>query len=70
MELTKAVNTVETLVVDTDKASRYLGCSSSTLRSWKRQGKGPAWFRAGKLVRYRVIDLEQWISNHRVETCN
>jgi len=31
------------------------------LRLWRSQGKGPRYFRAGKLVRYRKADLDAWI---------
>jgi excisionase family DNA binding protein len=44
------------------QAARYLGVSEATLRLWRSEGKGPAFFRAGeKLVRYRRADLDTWI---------
>ena len=44
------------------KAAKYLGISESVLRLWRSEGRGPRFFRAGeKLVRYRKVDLDQWI---------
>lgn len=44
------------------KTARYLGISEAALRLWRAEGKGPRYFRAGeKLVRYRRVDLDQWI---------
>jgi excisionase family DNA binding protein len=48
-------------VFNPKQAGRYLGCSESVLRLWRSQGKGPRYFRAGKLVRYRKADLDAWI---------
>jgi excisionase family DNA binding protein len=52
---------MEKSVYGLDEASNYLGVSQATLRAWKRQGRGPTYFRAGKLLRYRRADLEAWI---------
>ncbi len=43
------------------EAADYLGCSVAALRTWKRQGRGPKYFRLGKLLRYRKTDLDEWI---------
>ena len=43
------------------QAGRYIGVSQAALRTWKRDGKGPAFFRAGKLLKYRKADLDAWI---------
>jgi excisionase family DNA binding protein len=48
-------------VLSARHASSYLGCSESVLRLWRSQGKGPRYFRAGKLIRYRKADLDAWI---------
>jgi excisionase family DNA binding protein len=57
---------METTVLDLSGASEYLKISEATLRAWKRQGKGPTYFRAGKLLRYRRSDLDLWIEKHSV----
>ncbi len=43
-------------------AAELIGCSEAALRAWKRQGRGPRYFTAGKLVRYRREDVEAWIT--------
>ena len=48
-------------VLSARQSGSYLGCSESVLRLWRSQGKGPRYFRAGKLVRYRKTDLDAWI---------
>lgn len=35
-----------------------LGVSPHTLRAWRRQGRGPAYMKLGRAVRYRVQDVE------------
>jgi hypothetical protein len=39
------------------------------METMRKEGRGPAFIRAsGKLVRYRVADLNNWMTQHRVET--
>ncbi len=50
------------------QASKYLGIAENTLRGWRREGIGPTYFRAGeKLIRYRRVDLDQWIAARLTE---
>ena len=56
------MNDLETL--DSRGAARVLGCSDASLRLWRTQGRGPKFFRAGKLIRYRRADLETWIARY------
>lgn len=44
-----------------DAADR-LGYEPSTLRKWRLKRKGPASFRAGGRVVYRVAALEAWLA--------
>lgn len=50
--------------ITTGQAAEYLGCSSATLRRWRRGLFGPRFFRAGRLIRYRYQDLDKWIAAH------
>jgi len=43
------------------QAAKYLGVSAGTLRLWRSENRSPRFFRAGKLVRFRVRDLDEWI---------
>lgn len=47
--------------LDERQAAKYLGVSYGTLRLWRADGRAPRHFRAGKLVRYRRADLDNWI---------
>jgi predicted DNA-binding transcriptional regulator AlpA len=55
--------------LDTRGAADYLAVKISTIRLWRRLGKGPKYFMAGsKLIRYRRSDLDDWIRIQLVET--
>ncbi|WP_430642634.1 helix-turn-helix transcriptional regulator [Bradyrhizobium japonicum] len=44
-----------------------LGVSRPTLQRYRREGKGPAWFRLpGGAVRYRRSDVDLWLEARRV----
>jgi predicted DNA-binding transcriptional regulator AlpA len=50
-----------TLLKDTD-AAEVLGCSVSWIRQLRVRGDGPSFVKVGRLVRYRLIDLQTWIN--------
>jgi excisionase family DNA binding protein len=52
----------------TKQASEYLNCSKDLLRLWREQGRGPRYFKLGRIIRYRPSDLETWISKRKVIT--
>jgi excisionase family DNA binding protein len=43
------------------EVAHQLGISERTLERHRVTGTGPRWARLGRLVRYRVSDLEQWV---------
>lgn len=49
-------------------AAEYLGFRPITLRAWRMQGRGPAYIRAGRSIRYTLDDLDTYRTAHRVET--
>lgn len=49
-------------------ASRYVGLSVAYLRQARRLGRGPAYLRIGRTIRYCIADLDQWLAAHRVQT--
>ena len=52
--------------LDTQSAAAYVGCSPSLLALLRRTGGGPAFYRVGRrLIRYRLTDLDAWISATR-----
>jgi len=53
--------------MSTDEAARYLGIVPRTLRSFVERGEVPA-FRLGRVLRYRVTDLDDYLESVRVRT--
>jgi hypothetical protein len=45
------------------QASRVLTVSVAALRRWRIERRGPRYLKLGSLVRYRVPDLEAWLSS-------
>lgn len=50
--------------ITTGEAARYIGCSSAALRAWRRTGQGPRFYCAGRLIRYRLKELNEWIAKN------
>mgnify|MGYP006304177489 CR=1 FL=1 len=46
-------------------AADYLCQSIRTLQKWRVNGRGPAYFKPGKSVRYRRRDLREWTEARR-----
>ena len=49
------------------EAAVILGCTVSALRKWRLLGKGPAFCRVGRLVRYSETDLASFLNANRVD---
>jgi predicted DNA-binding transcriptional regulator AlpA len=59
--------TVASLGLEERDAARYICYTQAALRSWRRKGRGPAYIRYGRSVRYLRSDLDAWLARHRVE---
>lgn len=59
--------------LNTPQTAAFLGLKPGTLEVWRVQGKGPAFVKFGRAVRYRIADLERWIDQqarqHTSESC-
>ena len=59
--------------IDESGAARYLNVSRSFLRQSRMNGNrdghapGPRYVKAGRMVRYRFLDLDEWLTHHAVE---
>lgn len=42
-------------------AASYLAISVETLRSWRKQNRGPRYRRIGRCVRYSIVDLVAFV---------
>jgi excisionase family DNA binding protein len=44
------------------ETAKVLKVTPAALSRFRREGRGPAFTRVGKLVRYRCEDLDRWLS--------
>ncbi len=40
----------------------YLGVPIATIYAWRHRRQGPPGFRAGRHLRYRLADVQRWIT--------
>jgi hypothetical protein len=48
------------------EAAKIADLSPQTLRNWRQQGRGPAYVKLGRAVRYSLNDLISWLEGRRV----
>jgi len=58
---------METLFVNDIVAAKLLSSSPKTLRNWRHLGRGPAYSKRGRMVRYRVQDLLDFMASGRID---
>lgn len=46
--------------------AELLGISESTAILWRMQGKGPAFIKVGRSVRYDRADVDAWLASNRI----
>ena len=51
-------------LTETQAAAR-LGLKVATLRAWRNQGRGPAYVRLGRAIRYLTVDIEEFLKSNR-----
>lgn len=49
------------------EAAKILSVSPQSLRNWRFQGRGPAYSKRGRMVRYQVQDLLDFMSSGRID---
>ena len=47
------------------EAAARLGLKVATLRAWRHQGRGPAYVRLGRAIRYLTTDVEDFLRSNR-----
>ena len=60
-EITVATADAGDLVDEVMLATR-LNIARSTLQSWRYTGRGPRWIKLGRLIRYRVADVDAFLA--------
>lgn len=54
-------------LLNTRETGKYLKRPAGTLSQWRYLGRGPAYIRVGREVRYRKSDLDAWLEANRIE---
>jgi hypothetical protein len=49
------------------EAAKMLSASPQTLRNWRHSGRGPAYSKRGRMVRYKVADLLGFMNSCRID---
>lgn len=56
-------------LVDQREAARFLGLAPRTLESWRSRRIGPRFIAySRRCIRYRIADLQDWVTERAVET--
>ena len=55
-------------LLNESEAASYLGLKPQTLASWRHFGRyGLKFYKAGRYVRYRQADLDEWLNSRAAE---
>lgn len=60
---TKQERLVTSPLLDIKQAADYVGLKVRTLYNMKQTGRGPKCIKMGRLVKYRIVDLDKWIDS-------
>ena len=61
---TEATTAASQPMTESEAAIR-LGLKVATLRAWRHQGRGPAYVRLGRAVRYLALDIDEFLNSNR-----
>lgn len=53
--------------ITNEEAAELLGILPGTLTLWRATKKGPTFYKIGKVIKYKVSDIEEFISSKKVE---
>jgi predicted DNA-binding transcriptional regulator AlpA len=67
-QMTKARHYADDDFVPSGIAAEIAHASASLMKKLRRAGEGPAYFKIGRSVRYRVGDVRTWLESKRVTT--
>lgn len=56
------------VLLDEDQAARCLEQQRKTLESWRRQGRGPRFAKLGRVIRYRLADILDYVEQSTFDT--
>jgi len=49
----------------TKEAAEFLGISKGTMERMRKDNQGPPYFKIGRVIRYSLQDLKEWIAHHK-----
>lgn len=50
----------------TREAAEYLRLATTTLEHWRLSGKGPAFVRWGRTIRYKREEIDSWLNSQKL----
>ena len=60
--LAEIANLPSSAFINTAQAAAYIGSSPGVLLNWRSQRRGPRYHGSNDFVRYRLADLDTWMS--------
>ena len=54
-------------LLDTRQVAELLNVSTTLVEQWRASGEGPTYIKMGRLIRYRVEDVDKFITKNTVE---
>jgi hypothetical protein len=57
-------DTKQPILVTEVEAARLLSISRAALRRWRREGRGPAFARLERCIRYSIRSIECWLAEN------
>jgi predicted DNA-binding transcriptional regulator AlpA len=60
--MTVATASRQQALMSAEELSALIGVETKTLANWRCQAKGPKSLKVGRLVRYRMSDVEKWLA--------
>src|SRR6516162_7326726 len=65
--LAEIANLPSSAFINTAQAAAYIGSSTGVMLNWRSQRRGPRYHGSHDFVRYRISDLDTWMSARACE---
>lgn len=49
------------------QTARLIGVTYRILTYWRKQKRGPGYYKFGTMIRYKIYDINKWLKSHRVK---
>lgn len=54
------------MLLSPEEVSEMIGFNTGTLANWRSQGKGPRYQKIGRMVKYHMSYVQEWLEGHPV----